>query len=145
MSAYRLIHENGAAKTYLLRLEKGEQLMSELLNFCQTEEIGCGQISGIGGLSSVELGFYDLVRREYLFHEFHELLEICNLNGNIALVNDKPFAHLHVVLSRPDYSCLGGHLKEGTLGGTGEFFITSYPTTVGREADEQTGLKLLSL
>ncbi len=65
--------------------------------------------------------------------------------GNVSLKDGQTFPHLHVVLSRRDYSTVGGHLFTGTLVFAFEFEIIAFegdPFT--RTFDDDTGLFLWS-
>lgn len=127
----------------LLVLKKGEELMTVLDQFATENNLDGGWVNIIGGASSVTLGYYDPDSREYKWQSFEESLEIIGLQGNLAYVDGRPFWHIHGTFSRPDYSVIGGHIKECMIGLTGEVFLTTHPTKLTRIFDDETGLKLL--
>lgn len=130
---------------YFLRLVKGEEIVETLTSFCQSQNIQFGTISGIGGASQVTLGYYNLEEKAYHWQDFSGHLELTSLTGNVALLNNEPFLHVHTVISNQTFQCFGGHLKEGMVGGTLELVIEKMEGPVERTLDEETGLKLLNL
>jgi predicted DNA-binding protein with PD1-like motif len=66
----------------------------------------------IGGLEQAVVGYFDPERAEYLPTRTGHV-EICSGLGNVSVRDGQPFIHLHLVLSGPDGSALGGHAMEG--------------------------------
>lgn len=132
---------------YTLRFEKGEEFVSGLTNFVREHGIKGGWIVGLGGLSWAELGFYDLEKQQYIWKKFAQPLELANVTGNIAWIDDKPALHFHATISDADYQTYAGHLREAEVAGTVEIFIHRWLDNYGlhRDKDDQTGLNLLSL
>ena len=131
---------------YIVVLKKGEELTEKLLSVIKQAGIKGGWVQGIGGALEVELGFYDLGKREYKWQTFASLCEIDSLQGSIAQ-DDKgePVLHLHGVFSGDDYETIAGHVKRLIVGGTCELFIHAYQQPLKRQFDGGTGLKLLDL
>jgi predicted DNA-binding protein with PD1-like motif len=134
-------------KGFVIKLSRGEELMSTLTSFCETRGIQSGVFSGIGAVEHVTIGYYDLNTREYFFREEKGVFEVASMQGNVALVDSAPFIHAHAVLSRCDESleCIGAHIKEATVAVTLEIFLTPFDVVLRREMDETIGLKLLKL
>jgi uncharacterized protein len=134
-------------KGFMLKLERGERVMETLTAFCAARGIGGGVLQAVGAVKNAELGYYDLVKREYFFKKFPEDREVASLMGNIALVEGKPFIHAHAVLSAMTdaLDCVGAHIKEAEVAVTLEVYLTPFDTPIGRAYDEGTGLKLLNL
>lgn len=130
---------------YVIRLEKGEQIVRTLLEFCKNENILSGFFNGIGSVEIVELGFYHIDRKEYTWQKFEIPMEVVSLTGNISLVDGEPFFHIHTVLSDKSYQTVGGHLKEATVGATLEIFINFSSTQLKRTMNGEVGLKLLEI
>ena len=127
----------------LLVLKRGESLVEQLGNFAREQKLKSAWINIIGGAANVTLGFYDLGAREYKWQEFDEELEITGLQGNLVWLDDEPFWHVHGTFSRIDYSVIGGHIKELTVGLTAEVILKPIEESLTREYDEETGLKLI--
>ncbi|OGD83875.1 hypothetical protein A3A54_01865 [Candidatus Curtissbacteria bacterium RIFCSPLOWO2_01_FULL_39_62] len=128
---------------YLIRLEKGEEIIKSLTAFCSQNTIKSGELWAIGAVLSAEIGFYHLDKKNYSFKQFNTPHEIASLIGNVALVDGKPFLHIHTVLADENFACVGGHLKEATVGATCEVYLTNLDTEINRKFDEEIGLKLL--
>lgn len=133
--------ENG----YILRLNHEEKLVESILSFCEQHKVNTASVSGIGGVSVVELGYYDLSRKEYYWRNFYGLFEITSLMGNIAIVDSKPFLHSHMTISDTNFQVFGGHLKEAVVGPTCELMINTHDKNITRMVDDDIGLKLLNL
>ncbi len=108
---------------FLLRIEAGEKLPAALVEFCETQGIRAATAEGLGALSDVELGFYDVERKEYNRTTLSGSWELLNLWADIAEYEGTLFAHTHVVLSGPDFVARGGHLFDGTVSVTGEIRV----------------------
>lgn len=131
----------------MLRFERGEEFMAALGEYCAREGIANAVFQGLGAVERVQIGYYDLAKKEYYFRNESGIFEVASLLGNVALVDDKPFVHAHAVLSRCDESCatIGAHIKEAYVAVTLEVFLAALDTAVGRKLDEDIGLKLLDL
>lgn len=132
-------------KGYLIRLARGESIMTTLHDFCEEKGIRAGLLQGIGGVMAAEVGFYNLGKKEYEFKKLNEVLEIASLLGNVSIVEGKPFLHIHIVLADKDQKTYGGHLKEASVAGTCEIYLVELADEVTRSTDPETGLKLWDL
>ena len=131
---------------YIVRLERGEELISTLTNLVEDDNIPTCWISGLGASSKVELGFYDIDRHEYHWQTFDEPMEILSLSGNISWLEGKPNLHIHGSLSKKDYSSVGGHVKSLVVNGTCEIFLHKWDSDkLNRKADSEVGLNLLDI
>ncbi len=130
---------------YLLRLAKDELLIESLINFAKQHSVASAWIQGLGAVQWAEMGYYHLEQKEYGWRKVQETMEIVSAQGNISIVEGEPFIHLHGALSGEDFKTLSGHIKEAQIGGTGEFFITTFEEPMTRTHDEVVGLKLLDL
>lgn len=132
---------------FLIKLERDEKVLETLTAFCEARGIHSGVLVGIGAVKNAELGYYSLEKQKYFFRIFPEDREVASMQGNIALVEGKPFIHAHAVLSACDetLACVGAHLKEAEVAVTLEVFLTPFPSAVPRYFDETIGLKLLDV
>lgn len=131
--------------SYVVRLEKGEQILQTLIQFCKNENIDSAYFNGIGAVESAELGFYHLDRKEYTWQKFENPMEVVSLTGNVSLVDGEPFLHMHTVLSSENFQTVGGHVKEATVDATLEVFMQILNTKLNRTMNDAVGLKLLEL
>lgn len=132
---------------FMIKLSRGEKVIESLTSFAEKRGLKSGFFHGLGAVKNAELGYYDLKKREYFFKKFPEDREVASMSGNIALVDGKPFIHVHAVLSSMTdaLDCVGAHIKEAEVAVTLEVYLTPFATPFVREYDEETGLKLLRL
>jgi predicted DNA-binding protein with PD1-like motif len=137
-----LLGDSGA-KTYLLVFHTGQEVMKGLLAFARKHKLVAGHLTGIGAISDAVVGYFDPRKKTYLrIHEKGQH-EILSLTGNLARYNGAPFFHVHTALGLRDGHTRGGHLFEATVRPTVELVLTTYPKTVRRKIDPETGLPLL--
>ncbi len=130
---------------FMLRLIKGEEVISSLSSFVEEQKIPGGFIFGLGAFKDVTLGYFDSDKKEYVKNFFKEDLEFGGFTGSVSYLEGKPFIHAHVVAGGPDAKARFGHLFSATISATGEFFIMPSDTKIERKADPRTGLNLLDL
>lgn len=132
---------------YVLALARGENVIETLTNFCAKEGINAATLSGIGAVERVKIGYYDLAKREYFFRDEPGVFEVASMQGNVALVEGKPFIHAHAVLSRCDETleCIGAHIKEAFVAVTLEIVLIPLDMQLSRKLNDDIGLKLLDL
>jgi len=131
---------------YIIRLFQGEKILESLTAFCVDHSIESGRLEGIGAVSSATIGYYDLEQKQYHFTTYDDVIyELVSMTGNVALVDGKPFLHVHAAIAGQDLKVLGGHVQEMTVGVTVEVFLTPNDGNVVRELDKEIGLKLMSL
>jgi hypothetical protein len=131
--------------TFVIRLERGEEILESLERFCEENRIKSGFFRGIGALKEAELGLYSLKEKKYWSRRFEQPLEITNLTGNISMFKGKPFIHCHATLADKEMRAFGGHLKQGIVSPTCEIFLTEVKPEILRKKDEETGLNLLDI
>ncbi len=130
-------------KVIMGRMPKGCDLLKELTNICKDMGIINGKLEGIGALSQATIGYYDQVKKEYVWKKINKPMEVLSLKGNISLKDDSPFVHAHVVLGGRDGDTLGGHLGEESLVFAFEYIIIPFSGgNFNRKFDEDTGLFL---
>ena len=131
---------------YLVRLDKGEELISRLEQLAAEQDIAGGWISGVGAALSVELGFYQMDKKVYSYRKLDRLMEVVSLGGPLAWHDDSPAIHLHGVVSDEQAQTYGGHVKKLIVGGTCELFIHVWnKLQLQRTPSEEVGLNLLDL
>jgi len=130
---------------FILRLIKGEEVISTLSSFVEEQNILGGFVFGLGAFKDLTLGYFDSHKKEYIKRFFPEDLEFGNLTGSISFLEGKPFVHAHVTAAGADFIAVTGHLFSATISATGEFFIIPSDTKIERKPDSDTGLNLLDL
>ena len=129
--------------TYVIRLDRGEEILSSLTAFCKAEQITLGAVEALGAADHAVVGLYDVPARRYHKHSFDEPMEITSLVGNISTKDGEIYLHCHINLCREDMSVVGGHLNECRISATCEMFVRKLEGRVERRLDtEATGLNL---
>lgn len=130
---------------YILRLSRGEEIISSLKNFAQKNKIPSGLLWGIGAMENVEIGYFYDKKKDYLKKNFKKSMEILNLTGSISILNNKPYIHIHCTLSDEKLKCFGGHLFSGKITATAEIYIFKLKRKIYRIKEENESFYLLKL
>lgn len=128
---------------YILRLNRGEEIISSISDLCRKENIKAASVNGIGATQSVEAGFYSLKKKKYCGYCFNQNMETLSLLGNISTKDGEPYLHLHIVVSNDEGEALGGHLTKAVISVTAEIFIDTIEVDINREPDSLTGINLI--
>jgi predicted DNA-binding protein with PD1-like motif len=130
----------------IIKLEKGEEVVSTLREWAEANQMRSGSFYAIGALSRALLGYFDPQARDYIKIPVESQVEVVSMLGNLAVGEDKSLIlHIHAVLSSADGHTVGGHLFEGIVNPTLEVTFFPFRETLLRRQDPDTGLKLLSL
>ena len=132
-------------RTLAVVFSQGDEVNGGLLSFARQHDISAASFTAIGALSRVTVGFFDLARRDYKRIELNEQVEVLTMSGNIAVKDDEPKIHVHLVVGRSDGTAHGGHLLEAIVRPTLEVIVTETPARLVRRLDPATGLALLDL
>lgn len=128
---------------YLVRIDKGEEIVETLKEFCEKENIKLGTITGIGATNRVKVGLFAPKEKEYHASELEDNFEITSLCGNITTMNGETYLHLHINLCDSNHKCFGGHLNYAYVSATFEGIIELIEGEVDRHLDNEVGLNLL--
>jgi len=128
---------------FVLRIDKGEEILASLKALCEKEHILLGSVSGIGALSSVTLGVFDPREKRYFSEEYNGAFEIASCTGNISTKDGQNYLHIHMVAGNVhENKVFAGHLNKGVIGLTGEFMVHKIDGSVDRTFSEDIGLNL---
>ena len=127
---------------WIVRIDRGEEVVGTLKRFCTENGIRLGSVSGIGAVGSVRVGLFKTGTKEYLTTELQGDFEITSLTGNISTLAGEVYLHLHITLSDEGYHALGGHLSAAVVSGTCELVVTEIAGEMDREFDPGVGLNL---
>ncbi len=134
----------GRGEQHMLIFERGEKLMAGLTEFANNKVLLGGHISGIGAITNVELGAYDLNKKDYYRKLFNaEDYELISLTGSFAKRGEKILPHIHVGLGDHNFQQFGGHLFEAEVSVTVEIYIHPLGILPIREYSEKIGLDLI--
>jgi len=129
-------------RTYMVRIDLGEDIPGTLKALCAREGIRLAQVSAIGAADHAVIGVYDLKKQEYRRETLDEFMEITSLSGNVTEMNGEPYIHLHATLADGRNALHGGHVIEMRVGATCEMFVEALEGEVTRERNEALGINL---
>ena len=128
--------------TIVARIDRGEEILTELKKIALAEKIRLGHISALGAVGDFTVGVFHTAEKQYHANRFTGDWEIVSLVGNITQMNGEYYAHLHMSAGGTDGAVVGGHLNSATVSATCEMFITVLDGTVERRYDAEIGLNL---
>ena len=144
-------------ETYYIRMDRGDEIIGNILEICRKESIPSAVFSGIGGCSNAELQVFIPETGSFETEQLEGMLELVSLNGNVVSGDDgQLYHHTHALFSFKggnrdvdnivgghqdgQHGMAGGHLKSTTVLYTAE--IELRPTiggAIGRKFDPETG------
>jgi len=127
---------------HILKIEKGEEIIRTIKEFCKEQKVNTGIITGIGAINKAVVGFFETKTKEYHALKLEKDYEVCSFLGNISRLNGEPYIHAHVVISDEKHKCIGGHLDSAVVSATFEATIKEVKGEVDREFSEEIGLNL---
>ena len=130
---------------FLVRLHRGEELISSLAELMRQQEIGCGAVTGLGAVAEARLGFYQLSTKSYLERRMEGEFEAVGLTGTLSWHDGEPFPHVHLLLTDADFQATGGHCFEAIASATLELYVRAHDERVERRVEEDIGLHLMQL
>ena len=128
--------------TYVVRLQRGEEVLACLRELCEKESISLGTVSAIGAVNHVVVGVYRVDEQKYVANTFDVVMELTSLMGNITEKDGEPYLHLHATFGDLTGKVIGGHLNEAVVSATCELFVRKVEGHVGRRLDPETGLNI---
>ena len=92
---YRKIGDN-----YYIRMDRGDEIISNLFEICEKESIPSAIYSGIGGCQSAELQVFIPETGNFETEQLEGMLELVSLNGNVVRDDDgQLFHHTHALFT----------------------------------------------
>jgi predicted DNA-binding protein with PD1-like motif len=140
----KLLH-GGSEKGWVLVFDPGDEVIAELTEFARQQRLSASHFTAIGAFRHALLGFFNLEKKDYKRIPVTEQVEVLSLIGDVALQNDEPKIHAHVVLGKSDGSTCGGHLLQGEVCPTLEVILSESPKHLYRKTNEEIGLALIDL
>lgn len=128
---------------YVVRLDKGEDVVESLKTLCKENNIRLGTVSGIGAVNKVVVGLFETATKQYHSEEVTGDMEIVSLMGNISEMDGEVYLHLHATLTDHTHKAFGGHLNLAIISATGEIVIDVIEGSVDRQFSDEIGLNLL--
>ena len=133
------------------RFDKGDEVLTSIIDVCKKENICLASFSGIGGCGEVTVGTYEIDKADYKTETKTGMLEMLSINGNVTVNQDNElFAHAHAMFSYIDennkIALIGGHLKKAVILLTGEVVIKpELDEKINRIKDKNVGINVWDL
>lgn len=140
----KLIHAD-RQQTWALVFDDGDDVVEGLRSFAREHAVSAAQLTGIGALSTVTLGWFDPERGRYEPIVIDEQVEVLTLAGDVALADGEPQVHAHLAVGRRDGTAHGGHLLEGRVRPTLEVILVESPAHLRKRMDRRFGVALIDL
>ncbi|MBQ9029999.1 MAG: DUF296 domain-containing protein [Parasporobacterium sp.] len=130
--------------TYYVRMDKGDEIISCLLEVCRREAIASAVFTGIGGCGEAQIQTFLPETGSFETQVLKGMLELISLTGNVITDEEGTYYHhTHAMFSykKGEEHCVSaGHMKSLTVSYTAE--IELRPVTggkIGRKYDPETG------
>jgi hypothetical protein len=130
-------------RTCVLVGEPGEDAFAILTDFARGHNITAAQLTGVGAFAQATVGWFDRQVKDYRPIHVDEQCELLSLVGDIALADDGPQVHAHVVLGLPDGSTRGGHLLAAEIWPTLEVIAREVSAQLRKTSHPELGLALI--
>ena len=127
---------------YFMRMDRGEEIMASLEEFCITERITLAEVKALGAVDDFSVGLFDVDSKEYHANHFEFPAEIVSLWGTITTKDGKYYAHIHMSAADEKGQVWGGHLNSARVSATCEMIVDVVDGKVERKFDEDVGLNL---
>ena len=129
------------SKQFIIRIQRGEDIIAEITKFCDENNIRSGSFSGIGACDKAELGSYSVETKEYSKKTFDGEHEITSLYG---IISDTKI-HTHTTIADEDFNVYGGHVNLMIVSATCEIHLFAGEEPISRKLDDETGLELMDI
>lgn len=130
---------------YVIRIDKGEEIIQCLGKFCKETGTRLASVSGIGASDKIVLGIFESSTKMYHKKEFKGDYEITSLTGNISTLEAAPLVHIHINLSGLDCLTVGGHLHSALISVTCEIIVDVLEGDASRIFHKETGANILNM
>ena len=133
---------------FFVRIDKGEEIMSSLKNFCEQEKITLAEVKALGAVDDFIVGLFDVKEKKYHSNHFTFPAEIVSLWGTVTTKDGKFYPHIHMSAGDIHGHVYGGHLSSARVSATCEMIVddisegSSNGFTVEQKMNEEVGLNL---
>ena len=126
----------------VIRIDKGEEIISKLVEVCEKEEVQLANINAIGAVGEFEVGLFNTGEKKYYSNVHKGDFEIVSLTGSITTKEGKIYHHIHMSAADKENKVYGGHLNSAIVSATCEMFVRIIQGSVDREFNDEIGLNL---
>ena len=130
--------------TVYIRMDKGDEIISSILNVCRKEQISSATFSGIGGCSEAQIQTFLPETGTFETETISGMLELVSLMGNVISDDqEEPYLHAHGMFSYKDgdkHYVSAGHIKSISVLYTAEIELRPVKGgTIRKKFNEETG------
>ncbi len=129
-------------KHILLRLDPGEEILTQLRELAEREDLRLAAVQGLGAVNDFTVGVFHTDSKVYDSRRFQGPYEIVSLTGTVDRMDRAFYAHLHLSAAGEDNAVVGGHLNRAQISATAELVLTELGGEIDREKDPEMGLNL---
>jgi uncharacterized protein len=137
--------EDADVVTYVVVCDPGDEAVAVLQQFARSEQLEAASITAIGAFEHATVGWFDPATKQYRRNTVEEQCELLSLVGDVAVGEDGPVLHMHVVLGLSDGTTRGGHLLEAKVYPTLEAVVTENPAYLRKVLQPDFGIALIDL
>ena len=130
---------------YVVRIEKGEEIVTVLEKFCNDNHIKLASLTGVGAVNKATVGVFEADTRAYNKKEITGDHEITSLIGNVSELDGKACLHIHVNLADVNCNVVGGHLNSAYVSVTCEIVFDVIDGIIDKKYNEEIGVNLLNI
>ena len=76
--------------TYVVRLARGEEILTQVMKLCRDEDIKLAAVEGIGAADRVVMGLYNVEEKVYHKTELKGEMEVTSILGNVTEKDGEP-------------------------------------------------------
>ena len=127
---------------YFVRIDRGEEIMTCLKDFCEQEHITLAEVKALGAVDDFSVGLFDVEEKKYHSNHFTFPAEIVSLWGTVTTKDGQFYAHIHMSAGDKEGHVFGGHLNTARVSATCEMIVDVSTGTVERKFSEEVGLNL---
>lgn len=129
--------------TIVVRIDKDEELLEQLLEVCKKEEVRLANVNALGAIGEFTIGLFDTSEKKYYSTEYEGDFEIVSLTGSVSTMGGELYNHIHMSAGDRTNKVYGGHLNRAIVSATCEMFIHIVDGEVDRKFNDEVGLNLL--
>jgi len=126
----------------IARIDKGEEVISNILEIAKIEEFKLASVSALGATNEFTVGLFNVSEKKYYSNTYKGDFEIVSFAGTISLKDGKLYSHIHMSAGDSNNNVVGGHLNSCLVSATCEVVIDIIDGIVEREFSEEIGLNL---
>ena len=132
---------------YYIRLDRGEEIITSLLEICSKEAVSSATFTGIGGCSEMMKLTYRPSSASYEEHVVKADLDIALIHGNITTDTTGALCHhTHSVMSytkeNDQPEILAGHTLKAVVSYGAELVLTPLSQTITRTVNPENGAQI---